>query len=52
MQRIAAGDLADPVERSLWQRVVDAWNTIVEVVEETRALRQSLLGRTTYRDFG
>ena len=52
VQRIAAGDLADPVERSLWQRVVDAWNTIVEVVEETRALRQSLLGRTTYRDFG
>ena len=51
VQRIAAGDLADPYERSVWQRVADGWKTIVEVVKETRALEKSLLGRTTYRDF-
>ncbi|MFO1312112.1 MAG: hypothetical protein U1F41_08625 [Burkholderiales bacterium] len=49
--RIAAGDLADPYQKSLWQRVSEGWKAIVEVARETRALERSMLGRTTYRAF-
>ncbi|MFO1305878.1 MAG: hypothetical protein U1F54_19310 [Burkholderiales bacterium] len=49
--RIAAGDLADPYQKPLLQRVADFWKTIVEIVQETRAMERKLLGRTTYRYF-
>ncbi len=48
---IAAGDLADPYQKSLWQRAVGAFNLIVDVVREARAMQKAMLGRTTYRDF-
>lgn len=48
--RIAEGDLADPYRKSLWQRVAEVWNMIVDVAHETRAMETSLLGRTTFRD--
>ena len=52
VDRIGAGDLADPYAKSPWQRLVGLWSTLVAVVRETRALQSKLMqdARFTYID--
>jgi len=49
---IRAGDLADPVGKSPWARVVSFLTGVVEVAREARRLESEMLGKSHFRRFG